>query len=65
MEKRKIYEAIKERHQKENRVISNSDSTRLFVIEATIYIEELISEALGLLLGFESKTSDSLGSKSI
>lgn len=65
MDKKQIYEIIKQRHKSENQNMSlTTQSTRLYVIETTIYIEELISETLGFLLGFDSKTSNSLGTKS-
>lgn len=65
MDRKNIYETIKQRHMSENQNVSLSTlSTRLYVVETTIYIEELISETLGLLLGFDSKISSSLGSKS-
>jgi len=65
MDKRKIYEALKNKHLKDNKKITQQTlSTRLYVIEATIYIDELISETLGMLLDIDWKTSNSLGSKS-
>ncbi|WBX72868.1 hypothetical protein PG913_08115 [Tenacibaculum pacificus] len=43
------------------KVLSQTDSVRLYVIEHTLHIETLISEAIGSLLGVEYEKSKSFG----
>jgi hypothetical protein len=43
------------------RVLSKTDNIRLYIIEHTLHIETLISEAIGSLLGIDYKESKSFG----
>jgi len=43
------------------KVFSKTDNIRLYVIEHTLHIETLISEAIGSLLGVDYKESKSFG----
>jgi len=43
------------------KVLTETDNIRLYVIEHTLHIETLISEAIGILLGVEYKESKSFG----